>query len=58
MFCPREVVHALIVGAGSQAYLQALALHHVRPFAYLTLWARDLKKADALRVSSRNRWLE
>ncbi len=46
--CPLEVRCAAVVGAGTQAYWQALALHHVRPYEELVIWARDSAKAQAL----------
>lgn len=46
---PREVRTAAVLGAGVQAYWQALALHHERPFSILLTWARNSDKAIALR---------
>jgi ornithine cyclodeaminase len=42
--CPRGVERATVVGAGVQAFWQAIALHRVRPYRQLTVWARDSTK--------------
>jgi ornithine cyclodeaminase/alanine dehydrogenase-like protein (mu-crystallin family) len=46
--CPPGVRRATVLGSGVQAYWQALALHHERPYEQLTIWARDVSKARAL----------
>ena len=47
---PAVVRTAAILGAGTQAYWQARALYHERPFARLEVWARDSEKAAALKA--------
>ncbi|MGO4535707.1 ornithine cyclodeaminase family protein [Leifsonia sp. 2MCAF36] len=39
---------ALVVGSGTQAYWQSLALHRERPYQALLVWARDPQKAHEL----------
>jgi ornithine cyclodeaminase/alanine dehydrogenase-like protein (mu-crystallin family) len=47
--CPARVETAAVLGSGTQAYWQTLALHRERPFTQLTIWARDSGKAEILR---------
>jgi ornithine cyclodeaminase/alanine dehydrogenase-like protein (mu-crystallin family) len=47
--CPTRVETAAVLGSGTQAYWQTLALHRERPFTQLTIWARDSGKAEILR---------
>ena len=48
MLAPLDVGTATVIGAGIQAYWQALALYHERRFARLSIWARDAAKAALL----------
>ena len=48
LLAPANVGSATIVGAGTQAYWQARALHSQRPFRNLSIWSRDPAKALAL----------
>ncbi len=48
--CPPRVETAAVLGSGTQAYWQTLALHRERPFTQLTIWARDIGKAEILRT--------
>jgi ornithine cyclodeaminase/alanine dehydrogenase-like protein (mu-crystallin family) len=48
VLAPRQVESATVLGAGTQAQLQALALFGERPFRVLRLWARDQSKAARL----------
>lgn len=45
---PERVKTVSVLGTGTQAYLQALAVHHERPFSRLSIWGRDPAKAAAL----------
>jgi ornithine cyclodeaminase len=45
---PARVETALVVGSGVQAFLQPQALHRVRPFSTLLIWARDSARAVVL----------
>ncbi len=47
---PPTVTTAAVLGSGVQAYWQPQALYHERPFERLLIWARDLAKAEQLRV--------
>jgi ornithine cyclodeaminase/alanine dehydrogenase-like protein (mu-crystallin family) len=49
LLCRAQIRQAAVLGAGTQAYWQALALYHERPFRRLTIWARDLAKGEQLR---------
>ena len=48
LLAPATVNVAAILGTGVQAFLQALALHEVRPFTRLLVWGRDAGRAHAL----------
>ena len=48
MFAPSNVKTAAVLGAGTQAYWQPLALYRERPFTTLLIWARSLQKAEQL----------
>ncbi len=48
LLAPRAVGRATVLGAGSQAYWQTLALFHERPFRQLTIWARHVDRARRL----------
>lgn len=48
LFAPPHVETAAVLGAGVQAWWQALALYHERRFRRLLIWARDADKADKL----------
>jgi ornithine cyclodeaminase/alanine dehydrogenase-like protein (mu-crystallin family) len=43
---PRQIRTAAVLGCGVQAYWQCMALHHVRDFSTLLIWARDRAKAE------------
>jgi ornithine cyclodeaminase len=45
---PPVVRVAGVIGAGVQAYWQAIALHRERPFGRLILWTRDRQRAERL----------
>jgi ornithine cyclodeaminase len=45
---PPTIDTVAVLGAGSQAYLQSLALHSVRPFRTLIVWARQPERAEWL----------
>ena len=45
---PERIATVGVLGSGVQAYWQVRALHHVRPFGELNVWARDAAKAEAL----------
>jgi len=47
---PPRVETVVVLGAGTQAYWQTLALYHERRFTQLELWARDPAKAAALQA--------
>ncbi len=49
MLAPAVVNTVAVLGAGVQAYWQPLALYRERPFARLSIWARSMPKAEALR---------
>jgi ornithine cyclodeaminase/alanine dehydrogenase-like protein (mu-crystallin family) len=49
-FAPLAVRTAAVLGAGVQAYWQALALYRERPFRTLLIWARSADKAVALKT--------
>jgi ornithine cyclodeaminase/alanine dehydrogenase-like protein (mu-crystallin family) len=53
LLAPKVVERATVVGTGAQAYWQALALFHERPFRQLSIWGRDPDRvwrlADRLR---------
>lgn len=46
----KEVRTASVLGSGTQAYWQCLALYRERPFAKLMIWARNGGRAEALRT--------
>lgn len=48
VLAPLEIRTATVIGAGVQAYWQALALYHERRFARLSIWARNAAKAALL----------
>ena len=48
VLAPQHVESATVLGAGTQAQLQAVALFSERPFRVLHLWARDQNKAARL----------
>lgn len=48
VLAPLEVSTATVIGAGVQAYWQALALYHERRFTRLSIWARNTAKAALL----------
>jgi ornithine cyclodeaminase/alanine dehydrogenase-like protein (mu-crystallin family) len=48
LLCSPSIRRAAVIGAGVQAYWQALALHYERPYEKLTIWARDTSKAQVL----------
>lgn len=48
LFAPAHVETAAVLGAGTQAWWQTLALHRERPFRRLLLWARHPGKAASL----------
>ena len=48
VFAPQHVETAAVLGAGTQAYWQSLALYHERPFKRLLVWARDPHRAHGL----------
>jgi len=50
MLAPSTVKTAAVLGAGVQAYWQALALYRERPFTTLLIWARSLQKAEQLKI--------
>ena len=50
VLAPATVSVASVLGAGIQAYWQALALYHARPFRTLLIWARDAQKATSLQA--------
>jgi ornithine cyclodeaminase len=54
ILAPRQFETAAVLGAGTQAYWQSLALYHERPFKHLLVWARDPDRAHGLigRLSS------
>jgi len=45
----RQIRTASVLGCGVQAYWQCMALHHVRDFSTLLIWARDRARAEVLR---------
>ncbi len=45
---PDQIDTAVVLGAGVQAFWQALALHRERPFRRLLIWARRPEKAASL----------
>jgi ornithine cyclodeaminase len=47
---PDRVETVAVLGTGTQAYLQALAVHNERPFDRLLIWGRDPAKANSLAV--------
>lgn len=55
VLAPASVESAAVLGSGTQAYWQAMALHCERPFDRLYIWARDERKARRLgeRISQR-----
>jgi ornithine cyclodeaminase/alanine dehydrogenase-like protein (mu-crystallin family) len=48
ILAPQQIETAAVLGAGTQAYWQSLALYHERPFKRLLLWARDPDRAHGL----------
>lgn len=46
---PSTVDTVTVLGSGVQAYWQPLALYRERPFSRLSIWARSMPKAEALR---------
>ena len=48
--CPAGIKTAAVLGSGTQAYWQSVALHRERPFTQLTICARDISKAERLRT--------
>ncbi len=46
---PPFVQTAAVLGAGVQAFWQAQALYHERPYETLTLWARNVERATKLK---------
>jgi ornithine cyclodeaminase len=49
-FAPVSVKTAAVLGAGVQAYWQARALYHERPFETLMIWARNAERAARLKT--------
>ncbi|WP_284233787.1 ornithine cyclodeaminase family protein [Mycobacterium antarcticum] len=49
LLAPSNVTTAAVLGAGTQAYWQTLALHRERPFTTLLIWARSRHKAELLK---------
>ncbi|WP_338550448.1 cyclodeaminase [Roseovarius phycicola] len=49
-----EASRLCVIGAGAQAKLQAEAIHLVRPLTHVTVWARDLAKAQKAAESISN----
>jgi len=45
---PADTDSALVVGTGTQAFLQPQALHRERPFRRLSIWGRDVTRAESL----------
>lgn len=48
LLAPPDTATALVVGSGTQAFLQPQALHRAREFQTLLIWARATERADAL----------
>lgn len=48
VLAPTTVQSAAVLGSGTQAYWQTLALHQERPFERLNIWARDEERARML----------
>lgn len=48
LFAPARVGTASVLGAGTQAWRQVLALYHERPFERLLLWSRNPARAGDL----------
>lgn len=51
---PATVRTVAVLGAGVQAFWQAQALYHERPFETLLIWARDAEKAARLQTRLRH----
>ncbi len=49
MLARSKIGTAAVLGAGVQAYWQLLALYRERPFTTLSIWARSMAKAQALK---------
>lgn len=49
MLAPASVQTAAVLGAGVQAFWQAQALYHERPYESLTIWARNPERAAQLK---------
>lgn len=47
---PRSVQTTAVLGAGVQAFWQAQALYHERPYETITIWARNIKSAARLKA--------
>lgn len=50
---PASVQTAAVLGAGVQAFWQAQALYHERPYESLTIWARNPERAAQLKANLR-----
>src|SRR5581483_2522940 len=50
---PASVQTAAVLGAGVQAFWQAQALYHERPYESLTIWARNPERAVQLKADLR-----
>lgn len=50
VLAPATVAVAGVLGAGVQAYWQALALYHERPYRTLLIWARNPQQAAGLQA--------
>ncbi|HEX5461470.1 MAG TPA: ornithine cyclodeaminase family protein [Steroidobacteraceae bacterium] len=48
ILCPPVIERVTVLGAGTQAHWQVLALHHERPFRQLTVWSRNPDRARGL----------
>jgi ornithine cyclodeaminase/alanine dehydrogenase-like protein (mu-crystallin family) len=47
---PSTVDTVAVLGSGTQAFWQPLALHRVRPFSTLAIWARSQDRAERLKA--------
>jgi ornithine cyclodeaminase/alanine dehydrogenase-like protein (mu-crystallin family) len=55
ILAPINVGTAAVLGAGVQAYWQALALYRERPFTTLLIWARSPQRAEQLKTRLRGK---
>lgn len=50
VLAPASIRSAAVLGSGVQAFWQAQALYHERPYETLTIWARHVESAEKLKA--------